>query len=126
MSRDVILPPGSPPPLAPYSPGIRADNTLYVSGMLSMDAKGATFGVGDARAQTRQVLESIKSVVESAGGSMSNIVYNMIFLKDMADYAAMNEIYGQYFPSSPPARFCIRADLVRPEFLVEITSIAHL
>jgi aminoacrylate peracid reductase len=126
MSRDVILPPGSPPPLAPYSPGIRADNTLYVSGMLSMDAKGATFGVGDVRAQTRQVLESIKSVVESAGGSMSNIVYNMIFLKDMTDYAAMNEIYGQYFPSSPPARFCIRADLVRPDFLVEITSIAHL
>lgn len=126
MNRSVILPPGSPPPLAPYSPGIRADNVVYVSGMLSMDASGQTFGVGDVRAQTRQVLESIRSVVEAAGGSMANVAYNMIFLKDLADYAAMNEVYASYFPSNPPARFCIRADLVRPEFLVEITSIAHL
>jgi len=126
MSRSVILPPGSPPPLAPYSPGIRADNVVYVSGMLSMDEAGKTVGVGDVRAQTRKVLESVKSVVEAAGGSMSNVAYNMIFLKDLGDYAAMNEVYAQYFPGSPPARFCIRADLVRPEFLVEITSIAHL
>jgi aminoacrylate peracid reductase len=94
--------------------------------MLSMDEAGKTVGVGDVRAQTRKVLESVKSVVEAAGGSMSSVAYNMIFLKDLGDYAAMNEVYAQYFPGSPPARFCIRADLVRPEFLVEITSIAHL
>ena len=126
MKRSVILPAGSPPPLAPYSPGIQADNVVYVSGMLAMDQQGKTVGVGDARLQTRQVLEAVKSVIEAAGGSMSNVVYNMIFLKDLADYAAMNEVYGQYFSEKPPARFCIRADLVRPEFLVEITSIAHL
>ncbi len=126
MNRTVILPAGSPPPLAPYSPGIRADNVVYVSGMLAMDASGKTVGVGDVRAQTRQVLESVRSVIEAAGGTLADVSYNMIFLKDLADYAAMNEVYGQYFPSQPPARFCIRADLVRPEFLVEITSIAHL
>jgi aminoacrylate peracid reductase len=126
MARQVILPKGSPPPLAPYSPGIKADNVVYVSGMLALDSKGATVGAGDVKAQTRQVLESIKSVIETAGGSMANVVYNMIFLKDLADYKAMNEVYAQYFPSQPPARFCIRADLVKPEFLVEITSIAHL
>lgn len=126
MPREVILPAGSPPPLAPYSPGIRADNVLYVSGMLSMGQDGKTVGTGDITAQTRQVLESVRSVVESAGGSMKNIVYNMIFLKDLSDYAAMNAVYAEYFPENPPARFCIRADLVRPEFLVEITSIAHL
>jgi aminoacrylate peracid reductase len=126
MQRSVVLPAGSPPPLAPYSPGIKADNVLYVSGMLAMDPSGKTVGVDDVRAQTRQVLESIRAVLEAAGGSMENITYNMIFLKDLSDYAAMNEIYGQYFPKEPPARFCIRADLVRPEFLVEITSIAHL
>lgn len=126
MAHQVILPKGSPPPLAPYSPGTKADNVVYVSGMLSMDSSGATVGVGDVKAQTRQVLESVKSVIEAAGGTMANITYNMIFLKDLADYKAMNEVYGGYFPSRPPARFCIRADLVKPEFLVEITSIAHL
>jgi aminoacrylate peracid reductase len=72
------------------------------------------------------VLNAIKSVVETAGGSMTDIVYNAIFLKDLADYAAMNEVYREYFPSEPPARYCIRADLVRPEFLIEISSIAHV
>lgn len=126
MQRSVILPAGSPPPLAPYSPGIKADNVLYVSGTLPMDSTGATVGIGDVRVQTRHVLESIRSVVEAAGGSMENIAYNMIFLKDLNDYQAMNEIYGEYFSTQPPARFCIRADLVKPEFLVEITSILHL
>jgi aminoacrylate peracid reductase len=126
MVRRVIIPKDSPPPMAPYSPGIKADNVVYVSGALSMDSKGAPVGVGDVKVQTRQVLESIKLVVEAAGGTMGNVVYNMIFLKDLADYKAMNEVYAEYFPKEPPARFCIRADLVKPEFLVEITSIAHL
>ena len=95
MSREVVLPAGSPPPLAPYSPGIKADNVLYVSGTLPMDSNGDTVAVGDVRAQTRNVLESIRSVVEAAGGRMDQIAYNMIFLKSLDDYAAMNEVYGQ-------------------------------
>ena len=57
---------------------------------------------------------------------MADIAYNMIFIKDLADYQAMNAVYAEYFPTEPPARYCIRADLVRPEFLVEISSIAYL
>lgn len=76
--------------------------------------------------QTRAVLETIRSIVEAAGGSMADIVFNQIFLKDLADYGAMNSVYKEYFPSEFPARYCIRADLVRPEFLVEICSTAHL
>lgn len=126
MSRKPIIPAGSPPPLAPYSPGVLADNILYVSGVLAMDAEGKTVGVGDATAQTRAVLESIKSIVEAAGGTMADVTMNSIFLKDLADYAAMNVVYKEYFPKEFPARYCIRADLVKPEFLVEISSIAHL
>lgn len=121
-----VVPAGSPPPLAPYSPGARAGNVLYVSGTLALGADGKPVGAGDVRAQTRHVLESIKSVLAAAGGKMSDIAFNQIFLKDLADYAAMNEVYREYFPSNPPARYCIRADLVRPEFLVEIASTAHL
>jgi aminoacrylate peracid reductase len=126
MPRKPIIPAGSPPPLAPYSPGVMADNVLYVSGVLAMDANGKTIGVGDAAAQTRAVLQSIKSVVEAAGGTMADVTMNSIFLKDLADYAAMNQVYKEFFPSEFPARYCIRADLVKPEFLVEIASIAHL
>jgi len=121
-----VVPAGSPPPLAPYSPGARAGNVLYVSGTLALDAAGKLVGAGDVRAQTRHVLESIKSVLAAAGGTMSDIAFNQIFLKTLADYAAMNEVYREYFPANPPARYCIRADLVKPEFLVEIASTAHL
>ena len=126
MPRKPIIPAGSPPPIAPYSPGVLADNVLYVSGVLAMDASGKTVGVGDATAQTRAVLESIKSIVEAAGGTMADVTMNSIFLKDLGDYAAMNAVYKEFFPSEFPARYCIRADLVKPEFLVEIASIAHL
>lgn len=126
MPRKPIIPAGSPPPMAPYSPGVVADNILYVSGVLAMDASGKTVGVGDATAQTRAVLESIKSIVETAGGTMADVTMNSIFLKDLGDYGAMNAVYKEYFPSEFPARYCIRADLVKPEFLVEIASIAHL
>lgn len=126
MPRKPVIPAGSPPPMAPYSPGVLADNVLYVSGVLAMDASGKTVGVGDATAQTRAVLESIKSIVEAAGGTMADVTMNSIFLKDLGDYAAMNAVYKEFFPSEFPARYCIRADLVKPEFLVEIASIAHL
>jgi aminoacrylate peracid reductase len=126
MPFEVIIPPGSPPPLAPYSPAAKAGNIVYVSGTLALDSEGKLVGQGDARAQTRHILESINSVLAVAGGSLNDIAFNHIFLADMKDYAAMNDVYREYFPSNPPARYCIRADLVKPGFLVEIASIAHL
>ena len=79
-----------------------------------------------ARSQTRFILESIRAVLEAAGGSLRDIAFNHIFRKDLKDYAAMNEVYREFFPAQPPARYCKRTDLVKPEFLVEIASIAHL
>ena len=126
MPKTPIIPAGSAPPLAPYSPGVRAGNTVYVSGMLAVGPNGETVGVGDVKAQTRHVLLAIQAVIEAAGGTMADIAMNSIFLKDLADYAAVNIVYAEFFPTLPPARYCIRADLVRPDFLVEIASIAHL
>jgi aminoacrylate peracid reductase len=94
--------------------------------MLALDKDGSSIGRSDVKAQTRAVLESIKAVVTEAGGTMKDIVFNHIFLKDLSDYKAMNEVYAEYFPSEPPARYCIRADLVREEFLVVIASIARI
>lgn len=126
MPFEVIVPKGSPPPLAPYSPGAKVGNAVYVSGTLALDVEGRIVGEGDVKAQTRQVLETIKAVLAAAGGSLKDIAFNHIFLADMQDYAGMNQIYREYFPKDPPARYCIRADLVKPGFLVEIASIAHV
>jgi aminoacrylate peracid reductase len=126
MPYTPLIPKGSAPPLAPYSPGAKAGNAIYVSGTLAIDKDGKTVGVGDVKAQTRFILESIRAVLEAGGGSLKDIAFNHIFLKDLKDYAAMNEVYREYFPANQPARYCIRADLVKPEFLVEIASIAHL
>ena len=126
MTKKIIIPAGPTPPLAPYSLGVRSENVVYVSGTLSIDKDGETVGEGDPLIQTRHVLESIKNVIQTAGGGMSDVVYNMSFLKDLDDYSAMNSVYEEYFRENSPARWCIRADLVKPEFLVEISSIAHL
>ena len=126
MPKRTIIPANSPTPLAPYSPGVLANGILYVSGMLAMDAEGNTIGVGDATAQTRAILNAIQSVVTAAGGSMADVTFNAIFLKDLANYQKMNGVYKEFFPNEYPARYCIRADLVKPEFLVEISSIAHI
>ena len=126
MAHEAIIPAGSAPPMAPYSPGVKVGNTVYVSGVLAMDGDGNIVGEGDIKAQTRQVIEAIKAVVEAAGGSVGDIAFNQIFLSDLANYGAMNEIYAEYFGTNSPARYCIKADLVKPEFLVEISSTAHI
>lgn len=125
MAGTPVVPKGSAPPLAPYSPGTQAGNFVFVSGTLALDGDGNLVGRDDVEAQTRHVLESIKSVLEAAGASMADIVFNQLFIKNLDDYAAVNAVYREYFPSDPPARYLIRADLVKPEFLVEIASTAY-
>jgi len=126
MPKEIITPANSPRPIAPYSPGVRAGNAIYVSGCLPLDSDGKTVGMGDIRAQTKCVLDTIKGIIEAGGGKLSDVTLNMIFLKDLGDYQGMNEVYRAYFPTDSPARYCVRADLIRPEWLVEISSIAHL
>jgi len=121
-----VIPAGSGKPLAPYSPGALADGVLYVSGTLPFDRDNNVMHLGDAAAQTRLVLETIKSVVEAAGGTMADVVMNHIFLTDWAHYAALNAVYAEYFPGDKPARYCIQCGLVKPGALVEIATVAHI
>lgn len=126
MPKQIILPAGTPPPLAPYVPATKADNIVYVSGILAFDENNNVLHVGDAAAQTRHVLETIKSILSNAGGSLKDVTFNHIFLRDWADYAAMNQVYAEYFPDERPARYCIQVGLVKPDALVEIASVAHV
>jgi aminoacrylate peracid reductase len=126
MPKTVVLPPGTSAPIAPFSPGTMADGIVYVSGTLAFDKDNNIVHAGDAAAQTRHVLETIKSVIETAGGTMNDVTFNSIFIRDWADYAALNKVYAEYFPGDRPARFCIQCGLVKPDALVEIATIAHV
>ena len=126
MPKIVIIPKGTGKPLAPFVPATQADNIVYVSGTLAFDENNNVVHVGDAAAQTQHILETIKRVIETAGGNMSDVTFNHVFVKDWADYAAINEVYAEYFPGEKPARYCIQVGLVKPEALVEIASIAHI
>ncbi|PVM86055.1 pyrimidine utilization protein C [Caulobacter radicis] len=126
MPKTVITPPGTGTPIAPFSPGTLADGIVYVSGTLAFDKDNNVAHVGDAEGQTRQVLETIKSVIETAGGTMDDVTMNHIFLTDWANYQTINKVYAEYFPGDKPARYCIQCGLVKPDFLVEIASVAHI
>src|SRR6201746_197111 len=126
MPKTVITPPGTSTPIAPFSPGTLADGIVYVSGTLPFDKDNNVVHVGDAAAQTRHVLEIIKSVIETAGGTMDDVTFISISITDWANYAALNTVYAEYFPGDKPARFCIQCGLVKPDALVEIASIAHV
>ena len=98
MPKTAIFPPGSGKTLAPYSPGAMADGMVYVSGTLALDKDTNVVHVGDAAAQTEYVLETIKSVIETAGGTMADVTFNQIFITDWANYAAVNGVYAKYLP----------------------------
>ncbi|CAI0744500.1 MAG TPA: pyrimidine utilization protein C [Serratia grimesii] len=126
MPKTIITPPGTGKPLAPFVPGTLADGVVYVSGTLAFDKDNNVVHVGDAAAQTRHVLETIKSVIETAGGNMDDVTFNAIFLTDWQNYAAVNQVYAEYFPGDKPARYCIQCGLVKPDALIEIATVAHI
>ncbi|CAI2495057.1 Putative aminoacrylate peracid reductase RutC [Serratia ficaria] len=126
MPKTPITPPGSGTPLAPFVPGTLADGVVYVSGTLAFDRHNNVLHVGDAAAQTRHVLETIKRVIETAGGTMDDVTFNSIFLTDWQNYAAVDQVYAEYFPGDKPARYCIQCGLVKPDALIEIATIAHI
>ena len=126
MPKQAIIPAGTTTPIAPFVPGTMADGVVYVSGTLPFDKDNNVVHVGDASAQTRHVLETIQNVIKTAGGTMDDVTFNMIMIKDWADYAKMNAVYAEFFPGTKPARYCIQCGLVKPDALVEIASIAHV
>lgn len=126
MPKTIITPPGTGVPIAPFVPGTLADGVVYVSGTLPFDKDNNVVHIGDAAAQTRHVLETIKSVIETAGGTLDDVTFNSIFLTDWQHYAAINAVYVEYFPGEKPARYCIQCGLVKPDALVEIASVAHI
>ena len=121
-----ISPPGVAAPRGPYSPAVKAGGFIYVSGQIPVDPVTNQTVTGDVQAETRQVLSNIQRILEGCGASMSDVVKCSVFLTDVKDFAAMNEVYAEVFGESKPARTTIAvAALPLPGAKVEIDAVAY-
>ncbi len=124
MTRRTILTEAAPKPVGPYSQAIVANGFVFVAGQVPIDPGTGKVVEGGIREQTRRVLENVKAILEAAGSSLEKVVKVNVYLKRAEDFAAMNEVYSQYFPTEPPARTTVVTNMVREEFLIEIDVIA--
>jgi 2-iminobutanoate/2-iminopropanoate deaminase len=124
--RDVVLTDRGPKPIGPYSQAIRANGLLFISGQVALDPKTGEMTESDIRKQTERVLENVRGIVEAAGSKMTHVVKTTVFLKDMNDFATMNEVYSGYFTTTPPARSTVQVSRLPKDALVEIEVIATL
>jgi 2-iminobutanoate/2-iminopropanoate deaminase len=122
--RDVVLTDKGPKPIGPYSQAIRANGFLYVSGQVALDPKTGEFVGSDIQQQTERTLENVKGILEAAGSNMHHVVKTTVFLKDINDFSAMNEVYAKFFTLAPPARSTVQVARLPKDALVEIEVIA--
>ena len=115
-----------PQAIGPYSQAIRANGFVFLSGQIPLDPKTQQVVEGDAAVQTERVLENLKGVVEAAGSSLQRVVKTTVFLSDMNDFVAMNEVYSRYFATHPPARSTVEVSRLPRTVRVEIDLIALL
>lgn len=114
----------APAAIGPYSQAIQACELIFCSGQLGLDPATGEFAASDVQGQTRRALENIKAVLEAAGSDMTHIAKTTVFLADMADFKAMNEVYGTFFPENPPARSTVAVKDLPRGGLVEIEAVA--
>ena len=125
MTRQSVFPSSRPRPASPYSPGIRFGNLIFTSGQVGTDPSGQV--PPDIREQTRNCLDNIQAVLEAAGTNMAHTLKATVFLTDIKDFAAMNEVYRAAFPGDLPARSTVGVSaLARPELKVEIEVVAAI
>ncbi|MGB2627083.1 MAG: RidA family protein [Candidatus Acidiferrum sp.] len=122
--KSIVLTERGPKPIGPYSQAVKSNGFVFVSGQIALDPKTAEFVGTDVSTQTERVMENLKAILEAAGTSLSHVVKTTVYLKDMNDFAAMNEVYAKYFTASPPARSTVQAARLPKDALVEIDVIA--
>ncbi len=122
--KGVISTDRAPKAIGPYSQAIKANGFVFISGQIPLDPHTQQLVAGDVARQTERVMENLKGIVEAAGSSLDRTVKTTVYLADLADFAAMNEVYGRYFQSSPPARATVEVARLPREVRVEIELIA--
>ncbi len=125
-SKEIISTTKAPAAIGPYSQAVRAGNFLYTSGQIPINPETGEIVEGDTAKQTEQVLKNLKAVLEAGGATLENVVKTTVFLKDMADFAVMNEVYARYFTENQPARSAVQAARLPKDVGVEIEAVAVL
>lgn len=123
--KDILLTSRAPKPIGPYSQAVKSNGLLF-SAQIALDPQTSQLVAGDIHQQTEQVMANMKGILEAAGVHLKHVVKTTVFLKDMEDFAAMNEVYGRFFAVAPPARSTVQAVRLPGDALVEIEFIALL
>jgi len=123
VKKEVIIPEGGAKPLAPYSPAIKIGQFVFTSGQIGIDPDTGKLVPGGVKAETRQALKNLKSVLMAAGTSLENTVKVTVYIKDIQDYSLVNEVYGEFFMEAPPARSIIQGKLPASAY-VEFDAVA--
>jgi reactive intermediate/imine deaminase len=129
MPKQVLRPKNlsfQPRPTYPYSPGAKGGHYIFTAGQVAWEERGVLVGLGDVRAQTRQVLKNIASILAEGGAGFPDVVKCNVYLADIRHFQVMNEEFAKAFPTDPPARTTVQAALAEPEMLVEIEAIAYV
>ncbi len=116
----------APQPVGPYQQAIKWNGLIFTAGQIAIDPNTGSIVEGDVRQQTRQVLSNLKAVLEAAGSGLEYVIKTTVFLKNMDDFAAMNEVYAQFFSENPPARSAVEVARLPKDVLVEIECIAYV
>jgi 2-iminobutanoate/2-iminopropanoate deaminase len=122
--REVVSTEHAPRAIGPYSQAIKANGWVFVSGQVALDPTTQQILAGDAAVQAERVLENLAAILKAAGSELARVVRSTVFLKNMGDFAAVNEVYARYFPSQPPARSTVEVARLPKDVLVEIDVIA--
>ena len=122
--REVIATNDGPKAIGPYSQAIKANGLVFLSGQIALDPATQQLIFGDVAAQTERVLQNLAGILKAAGSSLQQVVKTTVFLKNMSDFAAMNEVYGRYFTEAPPARSTVEVARLPKDVLVEVDVIA--
>jgi 2-iminobutanoate/2-iminopropanoate deaminase len=125
MKREVIKTENAPGAIGPYSQGIKVGDFLFTSGQLPINTRTGEL-VGEVREATKTSLENVKAILEQAGSSMEKVVKTTVFLKDLNDFAAVNEVYAEFFNENPPARSCFEVSKLPKDAVLEIEVVAHM
>src|ERR1700757_653035 len=124
LMREIISTKDAPKAIGPYSQAVKANGFIFTSGQIAIDPATQQVIAGDVAAQTDRVLRNLSEILEAAGSGLGKVVRATVFLKSMNDFAAMNEVYGKYFSSTPPARSTVEVSRLPKDVLVEIDVIA--
>lgn len=125
MKREVINTKNAPGAIGPYSQGIIVGDFVYTSGQIPINPATGVMET-DIKIATKQSMENVKAILEAAGTSLEKVVKTSIFLKDLNDFAVVNEIYGTYFTENPPARSCVQVAKLPKDAVIEIEAIATI